>query len=350
MLREEFLSREKNAAFFLILLSLLLILMGCADSENGIPEVTLAPPPVPSLEVATESATSVTGSVTDEIEFPDPGAPLNQSPNHIAFYSGKPGSYQLFLMDRNGDNVTPLGGAEIYESFAVWSPGGDRVAYVASAASSAFHELYVKDLGDGTTKQLTDNVGDVMAPVWSPDGAKILFVADTETGRDIFSVDPSGTNLLQLTDSEGDDGAPSWSPDGTRIVFVSERDGNEELYWMEADGGNVVRLTSEEPATDTAPAWSPDGAHIAFVSNRDGDFEIYLMQPDGSEVVQLTENDAAYDWSPTWSPDSSQILFTSTRDSADNTQYQVYIMDGDGENQQRLTDIAASNILPFWWP
>jgi Tol biopolymer transport system component len=52
------------------------------------------------------------------------------------------------------------------------------------------------------------------------------------------------------------DGSPLWSPDGARIIFDSRRDGNREIYVMSADGSNVTRLT-DNPADDYGPVWEP---------------------------------------------------------------------------------------------
>src|SRR5437667_12516153 len=85
--------------------------------------------------------------------------------------------------------------------------------------------------------------------------------------RDIFSIEPNGTNRVQLTSDPAADFDPAFSPDGSKIAFVSKRDGNYEIYVMEADGTNPRRLTND-PGFDTNPAWSPDGSQIAFNSNR----------------------------------------------------------------------------------
>ena len=68
---------------------------------------------------------------------------------------------------------------------------------------------------------------------------------------------------------------------------------------------------NEEPGTAIG--------NIAFYSNRDGLAEIYVMDAEGMNVQRLTDNSAA-DVSPSWSPDGSRIVFVSDRDG----NYEIY--------------------------
>ena len=59
-----------------------------------------------------------------------------------------------------------------------------------------------------------------------------------------------------------------------------------------------LRLTTNE-AEDSQPVWSPDGKRIAFVSDLHGEGEIFMMDADGSNQQRLTHNDTR-DHSPDW--------------------------------------------------
>ncbi len=85
--------------------------------------------------------------------------------------------------------------------------------------------------------------------------------------------------------------------------------------------------------------------HILFVSERDGNREIYTMNADGTNVQRLTNNEA-YDYPYAWAPEDSRILFVSTRDGNS----EIYTMNADGTNVQRLTDNDASDDYPLWSP
>ena len=138
-----------------------------------------------------------------------------------------------------------------------------------------------------------------------------------------------------------------------QITFVSDRDGNSEIYVMDNDGGNPRRLTNN-PDGDFQPSWSPDGKRIVFRSNRDGlmgpfgtTSDIYVMDADGGNQQRLTEN-RVHDGSPSWSPDGERIAFESDR-KRNSENFEIYVMDADGGNQQKLTNHPRNDGSPAWF-
>jgi formylglycine-generating enzyme required for sulfatase activity len=86
-------------------------------------------------------------------------------------------------------------------------------------------------------------------------------------------------------------------------------------------------------------------AQIAFTSGRDGNLEIYIMNADGSDPQRLTDQPGEDYW-PTWSPDGRKIAFASERDG----NLEIYVMNADGSDQQRLTNNTADDLEPAWSP
>jgi Tol biopolymer transport system component len=173
---------------------------------------------------------------------------------------------------------------------------------------------------------------------------KIAFESTRTGNREVFLMNPDGTNQVNISNNPAADGNPAWSFDGTKIAFNSNRDGDAEIYVMNGDGTNQTRLTTSN-GTDATPAFSPDGTKIVFHSNRTGNFEIFLMNADGSNQTQLT-NAPGNDLSAVFSPDGSKIAFTSNRDG----NAEIYIMNADGSNQTRLTNDPELDQAPAYSP
>ena len=103
-----------------------------------------------------------------------------------------------------------------------------------------------------------------------------------------------------------------------RIAFISYRYNNwPNLYTMDPSGGNVVRLTSWTGYAGS-PAWSYDNKRIAIMRERldatnTYHQDIYLMNADGSNQHWARSTPSSYALSyPSWSPDGTHLLVTVT--------------------------------------
>ena len=84
-------------------------------------------------------------------------------------------------------------------------------------------------------------------------------------------------------------------------------------------------------------------ARIAFVSDRDGNWEIYVMDADGGNQQRLTEN-LFDDWDPLWAPDGKRIAFASDKKG----DYEIYVTNTNGRNLQNLTNNPNHDVNPAW--
>lgn len=201
------------------------------------------------------------------------------------------------------------------------TPPGARVAPAGKIAFSSGRNIYSVNPDGSELSLLTPESGAEfnLQPTWSPDRSQIAFVSKRGGNVDIYVMNADGGSVRRLTSNAGEDSQPAWSPDGTRIAFVRGDDPSfagmisikscepPDIYVIDADGnGPQARLTTKGDNTD--PAWSPDSKSIAFSSNQDGNYEIYKMDADGNNVVRLTFNMSG-DADPSWSPDGSTIAY-----------------------------------------
>jgi TolB protein len=178
------------------------------------------------------------------------------------------------------------------------------------------------------------------------DSGLIAFESDRDGNREIYVMNPDGSNQTRLTNNPADDQFPAFSNDG-RIAFTSSRDGNAEIYVMNANGSGQTRLTND-PAQDSVPAFSPDGTKIVFESHRDGNHEVYIMNDDGTGQTNLSNN-VAEDTFPTFNADGSKIAFTTDRTNP-FLSYEIWVMDVDGNNQTPLITSHFDQQLPSYSP
>ena len=128
------------------------------------------------------------------------------------------------------------------------------------------------------------------------------------------------------------------------IIFLIFLVSGASNVYAQFQPDTLIKVTNFEYAY---PFWSPDGSQIVFASSRDGDFEIFIMDADGSNQQKLTDNNIEDFASPgAWSPDGDKIAFSSERDGDS----EIYIMNSDGSGVTQITDNSAQDIYPSWTP
>ena len=218
------------------------------------------------------------------------------------------------------------------------------------------YEIYVMNADGKNQRRLTNNGFYNTDPSWSPDGTRIAFVSEREGNfagkrKHIYVMDADGKNQRKLSRNPFAEWDPAWSPDGTHIAFTSDVDFHRHIYVTDATNGKNLRRIGPHKRVGWHPSWSPDGKRIAFTSWSNleviglGNYEIYVMDADGSNQQRLTQN-PGHESDPSWSPDGERIAFASNRDG----NYEIYVMDADGKNQQRLTRNPARDWYPSWSP
>lgn len=224
-----------------------------------------------------------------------------------------------------------------------------RILYVSDKTGN--REIYFMDLATRQTINLTNSPKDDMNPQVSPDGRYMVFYSNRNGDNDIFKLDLQTSELTQLTTNSNDDYDPAFSPDGKQIVFKSTRsDKLGDIFIMNADGTKSTNLTRARKLTEEwDPVFSLDGSKIIFTVRKDDDHktdELYVMDKDGSNVTPMTENKVA-DWYPVISPQDGAMLYISTADK--NTKEDIFRNNLDGVSPaKRLTTLPGNDADPSW--
>jgi Tol biopolymer transport system component len=181
------------------------------------------------------------------------------------------------------------------------------------------------------------------------------------SGSDMDTMEPDGTGVTQLTHSPGNDRYPSWSADGAQIVFRRVNPGGQfGIFTMNADGSNLARLTPGNTGVNTQPTWTPDG-RIVFSSNRENptcgsnfdecNFQLFIMNADGSNVQRLTSGTGVSSLSyalPSVSPDGTMVAFTMTDAATAGSDFFIGTIPISGGPHTGTPLVTAPAIDPAW--
>ena len=195
-----------------------------------------------------------------------------------------------------------------------WLHGGTALVANAQAVDGdAAPQLWVVEIPSGTSRHLTNDLGDYLGVAASRDGGALVTVRqDARTKIWTLAADrPTDAHEVAI-DPGSDDGARglAWAPDG-RLVYAANTSGNADIWSMNADGSRRVQLTTSH-SEDILPRVTADGRFVVFVSERDGGRGIWRMDIGGGGEVRLSpERLNATPIGPNLSFDGSKVLFTN---------------------------------------
>jgi TolB protein len=279
----------------------------------------------------------------DELVFRYTGEP-GIARTKIAYVSEQGTARELFVMDYDGYDPRQLTADGFLNLMPRWSPDRRFLVFTAYRNRNT-QDIDMIELATGKRWTLVSLGGLNITPALSPDGNFLAFASSHEGNSELYRMDTRTKALQRLTVNASGDLSPSWSPSGRELAFTSDRSGGPQIFLMSADGSNVRRLTFEEDYS-AAPAWSPRGNWIAYVCRtQKKDYKLCLITPDGQKRVQLTVGPGVDD-SPSWSPDGRHIVFSSTAEGKS----QIYMINADGKDLERITFTGTHNSAPAWSP
>jgi Tol biopolymer transport system component len=232
----------------------------------------------------------------------------------LFYITDREGERTLWRMPSDGSRgATPVESLGPVGYHWAISPQGDRFVYRDSRTN---RDIWRADLPDcKEVKRIVSSSTSELYPEIAPDGKRIAFLSERESGLGLWVSDIDGANAIRLTPIAGIPQGPGrWSPDGNEIVFGCQNGANDDICVIPSRGGPVQRLTWNS-AEDLNPSWSHDGKWIYFSSNRSGSFQIWKMPASGSESagIPLTKGGGRY---PVESPDGTTVYFAREEVSA----------------------------------
>ncbi len=271
-----------------------------------------------------------------------------------------------------------------------FSPDGKRLVYTVSEwdrkENRRVSHIYLVATDGGKSIKLTNGEKGESAPQWSPNGARIAFLADRDKGAQIWLIHADGGEAEKLTSEENGVQGFRWSPDSKQLAFITrdtpkdkearekkkkdkfdtitvDRDLNYAHLWtMNVETKDKKRLTEGEFSVQT-PQWSPDGKWLAYAASKAGaqesiftdisndrDSDLFVIAATGGTARQLTTNPSA-DANPQWSPDGKWIAYAANTDSwASKTEVMLVSVDGGAPRNVTADFIESAGGGLSWTP
>ncbi len=216
------------------------------------------------------------GSRTSELRLRSDGSlesrpRLSPGGSHVAFVRERELTWKICVIPAAaGDTVCVADGSTT--SDVAWGPGGDRLYFTRGA------RLY--EIPYDPASRVAGEERDLGVEVppghfsLSPAGDRIVFAQGG--GLTVRPVDGSPGVQVNVP---GQPESPAWSPDGSRIVYVADF----QIYTAPAGGGPVRRLTASG-TVNADPAWCAEGDWVIFRSNRSGVADLYVVKGSAREA------------------------------------------------------------------
>eukprot|EP01080_Neovahlkampfia_damariscottae_P005277 gene5277-8895_t len=243
--------------------------------------------------------------------------------------------------------------------------------------------LYLKNI-----RRVT-NVGVSAEAYWSFDDKKIIFQGyrDQQKCDQIYSINVDGTDLKMISNGQGRTTCSYFYPDGEHFVYSSTMNSlgpgcppeidrtfgyvwpvykTMNIYQAKYPSGEITKVLQSSDSYDAEATVSPTKDKIVFTSARDGDLELYSMDLNGTNVKRLTYT-PGYDGGAFFSHDGKKIVWRANRPRQEQlTNYlnllklgiiepatlpmELYVMNSDGFNQQKITSNGFANFAPNFFP
>jgi TolB protein len=344
------------AVFLSAVIAVIAVLVALSDDDDApltaeSPSEQTATPGRP-----TPSATAAEGEeIGDEpTSLPQEGTPTGETPpipnSDLIVYNTLDGRIAVTEPDGSmGWTITPDEG---FFAWPLWSPDMRRIAFSGRTLRLDGAEalsLFVYSLEDNRTRVVYTNergMGAILATMphylyWSPDGARLAFVASVSDGLTLFvaDIDTDGDATVVL---RSEPLYQAWSPDSTRLLVH----GGADHYMIDFLDGLVSITELDAKATSyRVPAWSPSDNQILLVSqDADGSGGLYTSDATVLDLtlVEETPGEAAFLWSP-----DGELLAVAHSEVPGGLIYQgIRFFSSGGEPQTIRVD---EPVLAFFW-
>jgi len=175
-------------------------------------------------------------------------------------------------------------------------------------------DIWVLDVVRGISTRMTFDPSTDWFPVWTPDGARLVFGSTRDGATTMYVKSATGSgdeSRIEHQFTVGRTGAyPSdVSPDGRQVLFhVSTARGYDINTLSLAPGAQPTEFQASA-FNEVQGRFSPDGRWVAYASDESGQFEVYVRAfPSGTERTAISVGGGMQ---PEWRRDGRELFYLS---------------------------------------
>jgi hypothetical protein len=215
---------------------------------------------------------------------------------------------RLVWIDRAGKLVPAPLPERDYENAAI-SPDGQRAVVQIREGITA---LWLYDFGRNTLTPIGDRAGSSQSPVWTADGARVIYRGTRAGFRNLYGgpVDGSSNEERLTTKPDVSQTPTSVSPDGHWLLFNENgklESGGVGIWVMRLDGDRTPHHVFPTQAGESDGQVSPDGRWIAYQAPVSSRQEIYVAPFPGPGPRHQVSTDGGTE--PLWSREGRELFF-----------------------------------------
>jgi serine/threonine-protein kinase len=249
-------------------------------------------------------------AINDQIGNEGSGNFIVSDNGTLAYVGGGSALQRLVWVSRAG-TATPLPLPErLYENVAISPDGGRAVVQIREGTTA----LWIYDFGRGTLTPLRTGPGSSQAPLWTPDGKRIIYRGTRQGLRSLYWSPVDGSaDEERLAVKPGVVQTPtSISPDGRTLLF--NEDGPDEpggvgAWALPLDGDRTSHRLFPLPIAGDDAQLSPDGRWVAYQAPISSRMEVFVAPVSGQGERRLVSTDGGAE--PRWSRDGRELFFQS---------------------------------------
>jgi Tol biopolymer transport system component len=229
----------------------------------------------------------------------------------LAYRSGSSDNTQLIWFDREGKQLGTVGPVGGYAT--PWlSPDEKRVTFGRVQPQGGGFDIWLMELARGTLTRFTFDPALEVAPIWSPDGSRIVFSSDRDGPMNLYQRVASGAGQDEaLLKTDNIKISTDWSADGRFLLYQEQNQKtNFDLWVLPLAGDQKAFPFLQTDFAEQQGRFSPDGKWVAYASNESGTWQVYVQSfPASGGKWQVSTNGGAQ---PQWRRDGKELFYISS--------------------------------------